>query len=160
MAMRRMLVIAALIGAPATMSSQSMRLPAEWEPHERVWLTWFGQGRRDSVSAEMVKALQPHVKLTMNVASAFTKENAIRFLAAHDVGTDSIEFAIDPNIDYFVPDYAVFVKDESDKVHVVDFCLHAVRLVSPTGRTAAAGEREAVVGTTVGETAGRSTDNE
>ncbi len=121
MVMRLLLAVAVLIASPATMPGQNLRLPAEWEPHERVWLTWFGQGRRDSVSADIARALLPHVKVTINVASEFTKENARKFLAAHDVNTDSIQFVIDPNTDFFIQDYAVFVKDDADKVHIVDF---------------------------------------
>lgn len=128
----RRLAVAALIMLPATVFSQNVRLPAEWEPHERVWLTWFGQGRRDSVSVEIVKALQPHVKLTMNVATESMRTNARLFLAAHAVNTDSIEFVIDPSIDYFVQDYAFFVKDETDKVQVVDFVYTAYGQLLPS----------------------------
>ncbi len=121
MVRRILFVLAVLISAPATMVGQNVRLPAEWEPHERVWLTWFGIGRRDSVTIDMVKALQPHVRLTMNVASEARKVSARALLASHDINVDSIDFVIDPNIDYFVQDYAMFVKDEADKVHIVDF---------------------------------------
>lgn len=114
-------MIATLTFMPATSTAQNVRVPAEWEPHERVWLTWFGQGRRDSVSADMVKALQPHVKLTMNVESQAMKVDARTFLAANQIDVDRIDFVIDPNVDYFVRDYAVFVKDDADKLHIVDF---------------------------------------
>jgi len=69
----------------------------------------------------MVKALQPHVKLTMNVASESTKAKARMFLAADQINVDDIEFVIDLFIDYNVRDYVMFVKDEADKLHVVDF---------------------------------------
>ena len=57
---------------------QQLRMPAEWEPHERVWLTWFGAERRDAVSCEIVKALLPNVKLTINVESEAMKINAVK----------------------------------------------------------------------------------
>ena len=101
--------------------AQMMRMPAEWEPHERVWLTWFGQERRDSVSSDIVKALLPNVKLTMNVGSEEMKANAIKFMSEHGVDTAKLEFAIDPYTDFFVRDYAVFVKDSGGKITIVDF---------------------------------------
>ncbi len=114
-------LVAAVACVPATSFAQRLRVPAQWEPHDRVWLTWFGQGRRDSVSPAMVKALQPHVKLTINVASEVMKANARTFLAAEHIDLDRIDFAVDPSVDYCVRDYAVFVKDDVDKVHIVDF---------------------------------------
>jgi agmatine deiminase len=69
----------------------------------------------------MVKALLPNVKLTMNVESEGMKANAIKFLTGQNVETAKIEFVIDPFIDYFVRDYAVFVKDSKGKIQVVDF---------------------------------------
>lgn len=101
--------------------SQNLRLPAEWEPQERVWLTWFGQERRDSVSLDIVKALLPNVKLTLNVESEGMKANAVKFLTDHKIDTSKLEFVIDPFIDFFVRDYAVFVKNGNGKVQIIDF---------------------------------------
>ena len=114
-------LLAALACVPVMACSQSVRMPAEWEPHDRVWLTWFGEGRRDSVSSAMVRALQPHVKLTINVASESMATKARTFLAADQIAVDGIEFVIDYSVDYFVRDYVIFVKDDADKLHIVDF---------------------------------------
>jgi agmatine deiminase len=100
-------------------------MPAEWEPHQRVWLTWFGQERRDAVSCDIVKALLPNVKLTMNVASETMKTNAVKYMTDHGINASKLEFVIDPNVDFFVRDYAVFVKDASDKPQIVDFAYSA-----------------------------------
>ncbi len=69
----------------------------------------------------MVKALQPHVKLTMNVKSEAMMADARAFLAADQIDVAGIDFVIDPNTHYFIRAYAVFVKDAVDKLHVVDF---------------------------------------
>jgi agmatine deiminase len=100
---------------------QSLRVPAEWEPQEKVWLTWFGQERRDTVSCDIVKALLPNVKLTMNVASEGMKTNAIKFMSEHDIDTSKLEFVIDPYTDFYIRDYAVFVKDQAGKLQIADF---------------------------------------
>lgn len=117
----RLSLFAALLGAPSPSVAQNVRTPAEWEPHERVWLTWFGQGRRDSVSAEMVRALAPHVKLTINVMDEPMKSSARTFLATQGIESSSVDFTVDPDVDYFVRDYTFFVKEAADKPRVVDF---------------------------------------
>jgi agmatine deiminase len=96
-------------------------MPAEWEPQERVWLTWFGQERRDSVSCDMIKALQPHVKLTINVGSESMKANAVKYMADQKIDSSKLEFVVDPFVDFFVRDYAVFVKDQQGRLKIVDF---------------------------------------
>ena len=101
--------------------AQNIRVPAEWEPHERVWLTWFGEGRRDSVSSSMVKALQSHVPLTINVESEAMKAKARAFLGADQVDVNRVDFVIDPHTDYFARDYVMFVRDNGGKLGVVDF---------------------------------------
>jgi agmatine deiminase len=118
---RTLIAIAVMTCAPAMSLAQSVRAPAEWEPHEREWLTWFGQGRRDSVTADMVKALQTHVKLTMNVESDSMKAIAREFLTSSGADPKRIDFVVDPNVDYFVRDYVYFVKDKAGNLRAVDF---------------------------------------
>jgi agmatine deiminase len=86
-----------------------------------VYLSWFGQERRDSVSCDIIRALQPHVRITMNVASEVTKANAMKYMATQNIDSSQIEFVIDPKVDFFVRDYAIFVKDKADKLQIVDF---------------------------------------
>ncbi len=101
--------------------SQRVRIPAEWEKQEKVWLTWFGQERRDSVTCRVLEALQPHVKLSLNVASISMKTAATKYMAKYIVDTSAIEFVIDPYIDFFARDYVFFTKDEANKLQVVCF---------------------------------------
>lgn len=118
-----LLLFTLLIGASTF--GNDLRLPAEWEPHQKVWLTWFGQERRDAVSCDIVKALLPSVKLTVNVASDGMKQSAIKYMAERNVDTSKLEFVIDPYVDFFVRDYAMFVKDSKGVVQIVDFAYSA-----------------------------------
>ena len=102
-------------------NSQTFRIPSEWEKQEKVWLTWFGQERRDSITCRVIEALQPQVKLTLNVGSDSMKSTALKYIANYQVDTSKIEFTIDPYIDFFVRDYIFFVKDQKDKLQVVCF---------------------------------------
>jgi agmatine deiminase len=105
--------------------AQAMRMPAEWEPQERVMVTWTGQERRDPVSLEIIRALQPHVKVTINVVSEEIKAGAIKLLGEQKIDMSNIDFVVDPGIDFWLRDYAVFVKDAKGQVNVVDFAWSA-----------------------------------
>jgi agmatine deiminase len=101
--------------------AQSHRIPAEWEEQDKVWLTWFGQERRDSVTCRVIEALQPHVKLVLNVASDSVKTAAIKYMGKYKVNTSKMAFTTDPYIDFFTRDYVFFVKDTKEKLKVVCF---------------------------------------
>lgn len=115
------LILSLIFLSPFWVIAQTYRIPAEWEKQEKVWLTWFGQERRDSVTCRVIEALQPQVKLSLNVASNSLKTVATKYMAKYKIDTSSIEFAIDPYIDYFARDYIFFVKDKDGKLKVVCF---------------------------------------
>ena len=120
--MRKAILILSLIFSSHFWAiAQTYRVPAEWEKQEKVWLTWFGVERRDSVTCRVIEALQPQVKLSLNVASDSLKTVAIKYMAKYKVDTSGIEYVIDPYIDYFARDYIFFVKDKADKLKVVCF---------------------------------------
>lgn len=136
-----LLLFTLLIGARTF--GNDLRLPAEWEPHQKVWLTWFGQERRDAVSCDIVRALLPNVKLTMNVASESMKQSAIKYLTDHNIDISKLEFVIDPYVDFFVRDYAMFVKDSKGAVQIVDFVYSAYgRFPQLTGNPMPEGEKK------------------
>lgn len=101
--------------------SQNIRIPAEWEKQDKVWLTWFGQERRDSVTCRVIEALQPSINISMNVGTNSMRTMAQTYMSRFMIDTSKIEFVIDPQIDFFVRDYIFFVKDNSSKLRVVCF---------------------------------------
>jgi len=101
--------------------AQTFRIPAEWEHHEKVWLTWFGQERRDSTSCRVIEALQPNVKLSLNVESDSMKTVAINYMTNYKIDVSKIEFINDAYIDFYTRDYVFFVKDQNDKLQIVCF---------------------------------------
>jgi len=117
----KILVFIFFLNPPLFAITQEIRIPAEWENQETVWLTWFGQERRDSVTCRVIEALQPHVKISMNVGSNSMKTTAKQYMAKFMVDTSTVEFVTDPHIDFFARDYIFFVKDKSNKFKVVCF---------------------------------------
>lgn len=101
--------------------AQTFRIPAEWEHHEKVWLTWFGQERRDSTSCRVIEALQPNVKLSLNVESDSMKTVAINYMVNYKIDVSKIEFVKDEYIDFYTRDYVFFVKDKKERLQVVCF---------------------------------------
>ena len=101
--------------------AQTYRIPAEWEDHEKVWLTWFGQERRDSTLCRVIEALQPNVKLSLNVESDSMKTVAINYMANYNIDISKIEFINDAYIDFYTRDYVFFVKDREEKLQIVCF---------------------------------------
>jgi len=106
---------------PTVAMAQTLRVPAEWENQEKVWLTWFGQERRDSTSCRVMEALQPNVKLSLNVASDSMKAVAIKYMANYKIDVSNIEFVLDEYIDFYTRDYVFFVKGPEEKLLVVCF---------------------------------------
>ena len=101
--------------------AQTFRVPAEWENQEKVWLTWFGQERRDSTSCRVIEALQPYVKLSMNVESDSMKTVAINYMANYNIDVSKIDFVKDEYTDFYVRDYVFFVRDTEGKLRIVCF---------------------------------------
>jgi len=117
----KILALLFLLNSSLPVISQKVRIPAEWEKQEKVWLTWFGQERRDSITCRVIEALQPQVKISLNVASNSLKADAIKFMANYIIDTSAIEFDIDSHIDFFARDYIFFTKNKANKLQVVCF---------------------------------------
>lgn len=100
---------------------QTIRIPAEWEAQEKVWLTWFGAERRDSTTCRVIEALQPNVKISLNVPSDSMKTAAIKYMGNYKINSSEIEFLKDEYVDFFARDYVFFIKDEEDKLQIIDF---------------------------------------
>lgn len=106
---------------PILTIAQTLRVPAEWENQEKVWLTWFGQERRDSTSCRVIEALQPNVKLSLNVESDSMKALAIRYMSDYRIDVNNIEFDQDEYTDFYTRDYVFFVKGPEEKLQIVCF---------------------------------------
>ncbi len=105
--------------------SQQTRIPAEWEKQDKVWLTWFGQARRDSITCRVIEALQPQVNISLNIVADSVRAGVIKYMANYMIDTSAIGFAVDSRIDFFARDYIFFTKNKAAIVNAV------VRAVAP-----------------------------
>jgi len=112
-------IIILLLIIPLHGTAQTVRIPAEWEKQEKVWLSWFGQERRDSTSCRVIEALQPHVPLSINVESDSMKMAAIQYMSGYNIDVSKLDFVKDAYADFYIRDYVFFVKDAADKLQIV-----------------------------------------
>ncbi len=110
-----------IIFLPFHTIAQKFRIPAEWENQDDVWLTWFGNERRDSITCRVIEALQPQVKILINVESDLMKNTALKYMGNYTIDKLKIEFFTDPYVDFFIRDYVFFVKDKKEKLQIVCF---------------------------------------
>ena len=98
------------------------RMPAEWEPHEAIWLSW---PHRESswpgniapipgVYCEIARALAPHVKVRILVPDAEVEAQAHEALRAHRADLPAVELWVVPTNDSWVRDFGpiFLVSDE------------------------------------------------
>lgn len=101
-------------------SAQSIRLPAEWEPQERVWLSLFGALRRDTVTCRVIEALQPHVDVTLHIWHDSVRQKTNKMLSGYNIDTSKITLQVDPDASFWTRDPLFFVK-QSGQIKVICF---------------------------------------
>jgi agmatine deiminase len=101
--------------------------PAEWEPHESVWMGWPAEEYvRDrsfkDVQIELIRALAGHVKVDLAVQDEKEAASVKDFLRGKSVPQDHVRFHPVPHTDIWFRDMGpLFVKNQRGDVRVVDF---------------------------------------
>ncbi|OZV70097.1 agmatine deiminase family protein [Winogradskyella aurantia] len=116
------LIIVSLIGCK-NKSVQKFRIPAEWEEHEAIWLSWDDY-RQDNnrVIANIINQLHGNVKVKVAFPSDSTRKASFQILDSLNVDTLSFEAHIYPEANSWIRDYgAVFALDGTNHLAMVDF---------------------------------------
>ncbi len=104
-----------------TPAQMGYRMPAEWEPHQAVWLSWphnrdSWPGKFETVEpavARAVAALQHSETVRINVLDAAHEAQVRALLVAHEAGTRNVIFHHFPTNDAWCRDHgAIFVVRE------------------------------------------------
>lgn len=111
-------------------ASATIRVPAEWEEQESVWMAWPSYSNKHDWSApeayaDLFKGLLPTVKIDLCVADGATQEEVKAFLLAQGVSNDLINsklrFHIINYVDIWLRDTGpIFIKD-GNTLKSVDF---------------------------------------
>lgn len=106
----------------------SPRVPAEWEPHESVWLAWptydsMQERPKEPLYREILTALAPHVHVDLIVATEAEAARVAAHLDQHRVPRRHITFRIVPAVmDIWVRDTGpVFVETGDGGLAGADF---------------------------------------
>ena len=102
-------------------SIQNYRMPAEWEPHEAVWLQWPDASMRGTPSyarilrstwLEMSATLADHVKVQIAATNADVADSVLRDCRRFGINMARIEVHVMPLDDAWARDNGpIFVKD-------------------------------------------------
>jgi agmatine deiminase len=127
-------VYAATAGAaphsPHMASSTAYRFPAEWERQRSVWMTWqeapaqYGvpMPQSQDVSARVIKALAPHVRVDLMTADAAGRARAVRYLSRYGVDASRITFHLASRRWFWLRDPGPFFLKRTDgTLMVADF---------------------------------------
>jgi agmatine deiminase len=90
----------------------SLRMPAEWEPHEAVWLTWPRSQAHDphydlkhaTTWLTMVLAMTSHVRVAIAVDDERARDHLAYLLRYHGIGDDNVDLHVIPNDDLWMRD--------------------------------------------------------
>ncbi|MDX2284931.1 MAG: agmatine deiminase family protein [Bacteroidia bacterium] len=99
-------------------------MPAEWEPHDAVWLGWEPDSTLEvhPVVVELVKTLTPHVPVKFACDSDSLLQTAKSYLLRHQVDTSNIRFYVMPGDRYWIRDHgAAFLVSKTGALGVADF---------------------------------------
>lgn len=95
--------------------------PPEWAPHEAVWMGWSDEAPHHKVQVEMIRALAPHVKIRLMVASESAKAEADKALAAAGVDRQRVEFITQKIVNFWIRDPGPRFLSDGRHLAIVEF---------------------------------------
>ncbi len=99
-------------------------MPAEWEPHDAVWLGWQDDEaiQYHPVVVNLIKTLMPHVTVKVAAYSDSLLQVAKNYLYQHQIDTSRIKFYVMPGERYWIRDHgAAFLVNDKGELGVADF---------------------------------------
>lgn len=111
-----------LLAACRPATEPTHRFPAEWEPHAAIWLGWHERPARDSVLAQMVVALQPHVPVTILFKNDSMRQAGNRLLAAMGADTGRVTWVQNSHYSFWMRDPGpLFLETPTGSLRMADF---------------------------------------
>lgn len=117
-----LLLLLALAACRSASETPPHRFPAEWEPHAAVWLGWHETARRDSVLAEMIRALYPHVPVKVLYRTDSMRRAGNAFLDQLGVDTARVGWVKNPHYSFWMRDPGpLFLETATGGMRVANF---------------------------------------
>lgn len=117
-----LLCFACQSSAPSESSTSSFYMPAEYAPHDAVWLGWFEFGPYYQPFLDVAKALDGHVPLKIIARSEEELGHLKDSLTNRDIDTRSAEFFVMEDNRLWMRDHgATYLINDRGQKQVVDF---------------------------------------
>jgi agmatine deiminase len=98
-------------------------MPAEWEPHDAIWLGWEDdQLQYRPAVVNIIKSLKPHVKIKVAVSGDSLMRVAKKYLQEQGIDSSELQFYDMSGDRYWIRDHgASFLVNGKGKLAVADF---------------------------------------
>ena len=119
----RFLLLLLILASCSKPEKTNFYMPAEWEPHDAVWLGWEeGHLTYHPVVFKMIGALMPHVQVKISANSDSLLRVAKRILSEQSIDTTRIKFYVHPGDRYWIRDHgAAYLVNSKGELGVADF---------------------------------------
>ncbi len=113
--------------APKETQQKTIRIPAEFEPQEAIWLGFktldtYGDTEADSITLEMIRAIHPYVDLKLIIENDTLVGDVFSDLHAEGIDTSRIELVFQANTDVWYRDPGpVFCITPENELGIIDF---------------------------------------
>lgn len=110
---------------------EAFHVPAEFEPHDFVWIVWTDEYYRageptDRVVLRIIKALAPFVRIKLVVESRTQWRKVKRILGKHGISGKRVAYLIVPRNDRWIRDSGpIFLKGDRGRLKIADFNYNA-----------------------------------
>lgn len=107
-----------------TIDDAAFYMPAEWEPHDAIWLGWRERKNTQFQHgiAKLIKTLTPTVRVKVAVSSDSLLQVAKEYLNYQKVDNTRVDFYVIPGDQYWIRDYgAAFLINKKGELGVADF---------------------------------------
>jgi agmatine deiminase len=103
-------------------SSEEFTFPAEFGPHDAVWMVWLGEPGHDRVSTQAIVAMNPFVRIELVVEEQRLVDDARHTLSAAGVDLGRLRIHVqNPTDFYYRDDGPLFLVGNRGGLKVADF---------------------------------------
>lgn len=109
-------------------AAETFYMPAEWEPHDAVWLGWEKDSLRGyyPAVANIIKALSANVQVKLAFHNDTLLQKATAYLSSQGVDSTMYKTYIMPGERYWIRDHgAAFLVNGKGELGVADFAWNA-----------------------------------
>lgn len=138
-------VVVFMLGCSNT--KEHFKLAAEWEPHEAVWVGVFQRPGRDTVSAEIIKAIYQNVQVKLNYDQDSVKNKYNPFFSSYGIDISKLQWIKDSVSTTWIRDPGpLFLMNKKGQQKVLDFNWNYYGVYMIPGRNDSMTRKDSMIG--------------